>query len=100
MCGLTLSIHSYPPTEGLETLLDSLCEACAARGPDVQSTFRTIVDTIDKGQIEVLLCASVLGLRGGVVQQPIVGKRGILGWNGQVRHSVMAQRDEADGIGI
>lgn len=36
-------------------------------------------------QIEVRLSASVLGLRGEITQQPIIGKRGILGWNGQVR---------------
>jgi hypothetical protein len=31
-----------------------------------------------------LLSASVLGLRGDITQQPIVGSRGVLGWNGQV----------------
>ena len=84
MCGLTLSIHPYPPSEEFQKILESLCAACAARGPDVQSTFRTVITTDEGSQIEVVLCASVLGLRGGVVQQPIVGQRGVLGWNGQV----------------
>lgn len=85
MCGLTLSVHSYPLSPKNEALLQSLCNACAARGPDTQSTYRTTVDLNDGHQLEIVLCASVLGLRGGVVQQPIAGKRGVLGWNGQVR---------------
>jgi asparagine synthetase B (glutamine-hydrolysing) len=37
------------------------------------------------GDVLVSLSASVLGLRGeGVTAQPLVGKRGALGWNGQV----------------
>lgn len=91
MCGLTLSIHPYPPTEELSNLLESLCEACAARGPDIQSTYRNVITTNGGDQIEIVLCASVLGLRGGVVQQPIVGKRGVLGWNGQVCFEIPAE---------
>lgn len=97
MCGLTLSIHPYPPTEEYKRLLKSLCAACAARGPDVQSTYRTIISTNEGVQIEVVLCASVLGLRGGVVQQPIVGQRGVLGWNGQVGPSPSSVFDKFKG---
>lgn len=107
MCGLTLSIHRYPPTEQHQALLESLFTACAARGPDAQSTYRYRFETDDGTFIEVLLSASVLGLRGGVIQQPLVGERGVLGWNGQVRpmspHArivvlTMAQRCSTDSM--
>jgi len=84
MCGLTLSIHPYPTTVSHEELLESLCETCKARGPDTQSTYSTIISLGSGSQIELRLSASVLGLRGEITQQPIIGKRGVLGWNGQV----------------
>lgn len=84
MCGLTLSIQRYPQSQEQESLLESLCAACAVRGPDTQSTYRTVVAAADGQQVEVAICASVLGLRGEVTRQPIVGQRGVLGWNGQV----------------
>jgi hypothetical protein len=84
MCGLTLSVHPYPMTSPHEELLESLCETCAARGPDVQSTYSTIIILDNGARIELRLSASVLGLRGDITQQPIIGKRGVLGWNGQV----------------
>jgi len=84
MCGLTLSIHPYPATESHEELLESLCQTCKARGPDTQSTHSTIFSLDDGSQVELKLSASVLGLRGEITQQPIVGSRGVLGWNGQV----------------
>lgn len=93
MCGLTLSIHPYPPSEEQESLLESLCAACASRGPDTQSTYRSIITAADGSQLEVVLCASVLGLRGEVTQQPIVGRRGVLGWNGQVTISSSVKLD-------
>ena len=84
MCGLTLSIHPYPVTASHEELLESLCQTCKARGPDTQSTYSTIISIDDGSQVELRLSASVLGLRGEITQQPIVGARGVLGWNGQV----------------
>ena len=84
MCGLTLSIHPYPISSSHESVLESLCQTCKARGPDTQSTYSTILDLEDSRQIELRLSASVLGLRGEITQQPIAGKRGVLGWNGQV----------------
>jgi hypothetical protein len=89
MCGLTLSIHlvgddvqSSPPTD--TEIFNSLCEACAARGPDAQQTWSGTFQIRGGRQVEVTLYSSVLGLRGGVHSQPIVGPRGVLGWNGQV----------------
>lgn len=84
MCGLTLSIHPYPTTVSHEELLESLCQTCKARGPDTHSTYSTIISLDDGSQVELLSSASVLGLRGEITQQPIVGARGVLGWNGQV----------------
>jgi asparagine synthetase B (glutamine-hydrolysing) len=84
MCGLTLSIHPCPVTPSHEELLESLCQTCEARGPDTQSTYSTIISLNDGSQVELRLSASVLGLRGEITQQPIIGKRGVLGWNGQV----------------
>ena len=84
MCGLTLSVHPYPISESHKELLDSLCQTCAARGPDTQSTFSTTISLDDGKQLELRLSAAVLGLRGEITQQPIIGDRGVLGWNGQV----------------
>lgn len=84
MCGLTLSVHPYPISSSHEALLDSFCQTCAARGPDRSSTYSTKVELGSGQTIELRLSASVLGLRGTVTAQPIIGKRGVLGWNGQV----------------
>jgi asparagine synthetase B (glutamine-hydrolysing) len=84
MCGLTLSIHPYPVSSSHESLHESLCQTCKARGPDTQSTYSSILDGQGGSRIELRLSASVLGLRGEITRQPIVGKRGVLGWNGQV----------------
>lgn len=93
MCGLSFSI--YPVTSSVSSsdveklpldpieLFDSLAAANFARGPDTQSTYTTRW-TVPGGEVELKLNASVLGLRGGVVAQPLTGERGVLGWNGQV----------------
>ena len=89
MCGLTLSIHPYPATDLQKELLESLCETCKARGPDTQSTYSTTISFDNGNQIELRISASVLGLRGDITQQPIVGNRGVLGWNGQVSRTLL-----------
>jgi hypothetical protein len=44
----------------------------------------------------VTLGASVLGLRGGLTAQPLVGTRGVLAWNGQVFAGLPVALDEND----
>lgn len=84
MCGITLSIHPVSLDGAAHhTLLESLIFANGARGPDTQSTYTKRFE-VDGGEVEIVLSSSVLGLRGGVVAQPLVGKRGVLAWNGQV----------------
>jgi hypothetical protein len=101
MCGLTLSIHPYPISSSHEVLLDSLCRTCAARGPDCQSTYSATVELDNRQKIELRLSASVLGLRGDVTEQPIFGKRGVLGWNGQVSEAARRARyGELIGLGV
>jgi asparagine synthetase B (glutamine-hydrolysing) len=98
MCGIVLSIrlvehndhhtntsHNAPSDE--DTLFDSLVRATSDRGPDSQNTYRHLTRLDDTSSIEVKLSASVLGLRlrdNHIVSQPLIGKRGVLAWNGQV----------------
>jgi asparagine synthetase B (glutamine-hydrolysing) len=86
MCGLVLSIHPVVTSEqddSQQSVLQSLIEVNRARGPDTQSTY-TRKFSVSGGDIEISLSASVLGLRGGVIAQPLIGDRGVLAWNGQV----------------
>ncbi|ORY34239.1 asparagine synthase-domain-containing protein [Naematelia encephala] len=100
MCGLTLSIRLVPIGAVLpDPVFDSLALACSARGPDSQRTYTHYVqhNGLIGSQVEVKLVASVLGLRGeGVTVQPLVGQRGILGWNGQVFQGMQVGPDEND----
>ncbi|WOO76947.1 Asparagine synthetase domain-containing protein 1 [Vanrija pseudolonga] len=86
MCGLTLTISSLAQSAepSNAALVRSLHAANSARGPNSQGLYTRRLDT-PAGDVLVSLSASVLGLRGeGVTAQPLVGKRGVLGWNGQV----------------
>ncbi|CAD6578850.1 MAG: hypothetical protein TREMPRED_002299 [Tremellales sp. Tagirdzhanova-0007] len=92
MCGLTLSIRvlsspyhqaSSPPSS--DPIFTSLVNANSTRGPDSSNTYTHTVPLDSEHAIEVSFAASVLGLRGREVQgQPMVGARGVLGWNGQI----------------
>ncbi|KAL1413258.1 hypothetical protein Q8F55_001013 [Vanrija albida] len=98
MCGLTLTIstlaHASQPSNA--ALVRSLHAANSARGPNSQGLYTRRVQT-PAGQILVSLSASVLGLRGeGVTAQPLVGKRGVLGWNGQVFSGLDVAPNEND----
>ncbi|RSH81467.1 hypothetical protein EHS25_006824 [Saitozyma podzolica] len=94
MCGLTLSLRliagspsadaASGAADDLAPLLDSLRSSNALRGPDSSQTHIERIDLSSGRVLEVSLSASVLGLRGGLTAQPLVGKRGVLGWNGQV----------------
>lgn len=87
MCGLTLSIRLLPTDDpSPDEVFTSLVSANSSRGPDSSSTYTHSVHLASGHIFEVSLAASVLGLRGReVVTQPMIGKRGVLGWNGQVR---------------
>lgn len=84
MCGLTLSVTlaGLAPDESTQ-LARSLEASNAARGPNAHGVYARRIPT-PYGAALVTLAASVLGLRGGVTAQPLVGRRGALGWNGQV----------------
>lgn len=89
MCGLTLSIRLLPsPTETIpspDPIFTSLVMANSTRGPDASNTYTHLVSLPTGETIELSLAASVLGLRGReVVSQPVLGEKGVLGWNGQV----------------
>jgi asparagine synthetase B (glutamine-hydrolysing) len=97
MCGIVLSIRPIIPSHLTGTahselppqdpIFESLVASTSTRGPDVQQTYRHTV-TLDHGTLEVKLSASVLGLRGvEVTSQPLINKRGVLAWNGQVKLS-------------
>ncbi|WVR03597.1 hypothetical protein IAU60_000589 [Kwoniella sp. DSM 27419] len=100
MCGLTLTIHvapripSDPGTQ--EDLFASLGQANARRGPDVQRSHAELVELPSGHILEVTLSCAVLGLRGDLTAQPMVGTRGVLGWNGQVFEGLGVGRDEND----
>ena len=102
MCGLTLSLRLLSiEEEGSEAppdpLFDSLIASNARRGPDSCQTFRQVITTDDGSRIELVLAASVLGLRGdGVTVQPLVGRQGVLGWNGQVFAGMNMAQGEND----
>ncbi|OCF41643.1 cytoplasmic protein [Kwoniella heveanensis CBS 569] len=104
MCGLTLTIRPLPasstkPEErnaAIPALLDSFRSTNTQRGPDSQRSHTEIVDLDNGRQVEVVLNATVLGLRGELTAQPMIGKRGVLGWNGQVFEGIDVQKDEND----
>ncbi|WWC66825.1 uncharacterized protein I206_100732 [Kwoniella pini CBS 10737] len=101
MCGLTLTIQPLSATEtedspGSSSLLDSFRSTNVQRGPDSQQTYTHIIESIDGCIIEVSLTATVLGLRGELTAQPLIGTRGVLGWNGQVFEGLEIRRDEND----
>lgn len=95
MCGITFTIRLKPPLgsptpDSHEELFASLRRGNASRGPDCQCTYTHQVVLDDGREVEVCLSACVLGLRGqGVTSQPLVGTRGMLAWNGQVRASLL-----------
>ncbi|WWC58141.1 uncharacterized protein I303_100676 [Kwoniella dejecticola CBS 10117] len=92
-------------------LLDSFRSTNAQRGPDSQRTFKHTVTLDDddngvttttttksttKSKVEICLTATVLGLRGDLTAQPLVGNRGVLGWNGQVFEGIDIGTEEND----
>ncbi|WVW81812.1 hypothetical protein I302_103809 [Kwoniella bestiolae CBS 10118] len=102
MCGLTLSIRPLPPSDtdpkvdDTSSLLDSFRSTNVQRGPDSQRTYSHTVELHDGVRIKVSLTATVLGLRGELTAQPLVGRRGVLGWNGQIFEGINMGRDEND----
>ncbi|WVQ93551.1 hypothetical protein IAU59_000626 [Kwoniella sp. CBS 9459] len=102
MCGLTLTIRplsaTAPASEDgpVVELLDSFRSTNTQRGPDSQRSYTEIVELQDGHKVEVVLNATVLGLRGKLTAQPMVGKRGVLGWNGQVFEGMDISKDEND----
>ncbi|EIW67931.1 hypothetical protein TREMEDRAFT_72060 [Tremella mesenterica DSM 1558] len=99
MCGLTLSLrfvgdpdHTPPHSE-----IDSLITTNSRRGPDSSAIFRKVFTTCEGCHVELVLAASVLGLRGdGITSQPIISERGVLGWNGQVFDGLQVNPGEND----
>ncbi|WVF65921.1 hypothetical protein IAT40_000659 [Kwoniella sp. CBS 6097] len=109
MCGLTLTIRPLSATTNTNVtanatstdnttsaLLNSFHTTNVQRGPDSQRSYTEIVELDDGNRVEVVLNATVLGLRGEITAQPMVGKRGVLGWNGQVFEGLDMQKDEND----
>jgi asparagine synthetase B (glutamine-hydrolysing) len=102
MCGITLCVapadvydtdatwhgHEEPnmassSRPSFSEVLHSLHSENARRGPDASGVYGTQVHT-PAGTLRVSLGAAVLGLRGTLTPQPLVGERGVLAWNGQV----------------
>ncbi|OXG43600.1 cytoplasmic protein [Cryptococcus neoformans Bt120] len=96
MCGLTLSIRSLSTDHPRASLLDAFQSTITCRGPDTQGSYTHIVKGKSGAEIEITLSASVLGLRGELTAQPLVGKRGVLGWNGQVFEGLPVEKDAND----
>ncbi|AAW46095.1 cytoplasm protein, putative [Cryptococcus deneoformans JEC21] len=96
MCGLTLSIRSLSTGYPRASLLDAFQSTITCRGPDTQGSYTHIVKGKSGAEIEITLSASVLGLRGELTAQPLVGKRGVLGWNGQVFEGLQVEKDAND----
>ncbi|KAK4684640.1 hypothetical protein P7C73_g5531, partial [Tremellales sp. Uapishka_1] len=100
MCGLLLSIRAVSALEEPHrTVYESLQQCNRCRGPDSQisHTFRIVNEQNE--ELEVVLCASVLGLRGGgITSQPLKGKKGVLGWNGQVFQGLDIGEQENDTV--
>ncbi|WWC85826.1 uncharacterized protein L201_000693 [Kwoniella dendrophila CBS 6074] len=101
MCGLTLTIRHDPtsedtPSSSISALLDSFRSTNTQRGPDSQRTYTHLVELENGQRLEVSLTATVLGLRGELTAQPIIGERGVLGWNGQVFEGLDVKEDEND----
>jgi len=91
MCGLIVSIrlldspNSQEEAKLHDAIITSLKEITAQRGPDAQNTYIGTFPLNADSAVEVSITASVLGLRGGgITAQPLIGKLGVLGWNGQV----------------
>jgi len=94
MCGIVCSIRPLIYNTGAaegghednpEPVFDSLVKSTSSRGPDAQNTYKHVIRLDNTACLEVKLSASVLGLRGEtIVSQPVIGKRGVLAWNGQV----------------
>lgn len=98
MCGLTLCVspvtHASRPAS-IE-LAQSLRAVNDARGPDASGVYARRI-RVQEADLLVTLSVSVLGLRGeGVTAQPLVGKRGVLAWNGQVFDGIKVGLDEND----
>lgn len=93
MCGLTLSIS--PLSLSQADLTRSLHASNAARGPNAHGIYARRIAT-PGGEVLLTLAASVLGLRGAITPQPLVGSRGVLGWNGQVFSGLDVGVDEND----
>lgn len=69
------------------------------RGPDADGVYarRVCLQQAGGGEVLVTLGSSVLGLRGhGVTAQPLIGKRGVSAWNGQVFDGLEVHTDEND----
>ncbi|WWD08959.1 hypothetical protein V865_007074 [Kwoniella europaea PYCC6329] len=103
MCGLTLTIrpllpnnHDQSKPNTTSALLESFRSTNVQRGPNSQRTYKHVVELEDGGKLELCLTATVLGLRGELTAQPMVGKRGVLGWNGQVFEGIDMGKDEND----
>lgn len=89
MCGLLFTLR-YRPSDPDGSSSDvhndinsAFLQQISHRGPDAQQTHAVSIP-ISGGSLELSFSAAVLGLRGPLTPQPVIGKRGILGWNGQV----------------
>ncbi len=88
MCGITFTLTPCAPhaakSSSLTELHDSLAASNAFRGPDSRNTYRACININDNLGVDLALTSSVLGLRGSLTEQPMIGQRGVLAWNGQV----------------
>ncbi|ODN76195.1 hypothetical protein L202_06116 [Cryptococcus amylolentus CBS 6039] len=98
MCGLTLAIRPSETAQSgsLRSIEGVLSSTIKCRGPDCQGSFSNTFATSTEVKVEVSLHASVLGLRGDLTSQPRKGKRGVLGWNGQVFEGLDVKEGEND----
>lgn len=107
MCGLTLCVTALNeiPTEDAclteqgsgNQLLRSLQGENRRRGPDSSGIYRwQHCGAVDDTVLEVTLASSVLGLRGRLTSQPLIGERGVLAWNGQVFSGLDMSLDDND----
>lgn len=88
-------IHNSEVQATFQQLLHSLHDENRKRGPDTSGVFATRVPT-PAGDLLVTLGSSVLGLRGTLTAQPLIGSRGVLAWNGQVFAGLPVAVDEND----
>ncbi|KAI9635713.1 putative cytoplasm protein [Dioszegia hungarica] len=101
MCGITFSLCPYLSSLGSaiaspSALHTSLAESNSSRGPDSSNTHRAMINLNGTKQLELQLTSSVLGLRGSLTAQPIVGETGVLAWNGQVFDGLDVNKGEND----